>query len=54
MPLYIIPFAIGNFLGPLLLGRLFDIVGRKPMIAGSYILSGLLLWVTAFLFKRAS
>ena len=51
VPLYIIPFAIGNFLGPLLLGRLYDVVGRKPMIAGSYILSGLLLWVTAFLFR---
>ena len=37
---YIIPFAIGNFLGPLVLGRLFDSVGRKPMIAGTYILSG--------------
>jgi MFS family permease len=48
---YIIPFAIGNFLGPLILGRLFDTVGRKPMIAGTYILSGLLLIVTAFLFK---
>ena len=48
---YIIPFAIGNFLGPLVLGRLFDSVGRKPMIAGTYILSGILLIVTAFLFK---
>ena len=48
---YIIPFAVGNFLGPLLLGRLYDVVGRKPMIAGSYILSGILLLVTAFLFK---
>ena len=48
---YIIPFAIGNFLGPLILGRLFDSVGRKPMIAGTYILSGVLLIVTAFLFK---
>jgi MFS family permease len=48
---YIIPFAIGNFLGPLTLGRLFDSVGRKPMIAGTYILSGILLIVTAFLFK---
>ena len=48
---YIIPFAIGNFLGPLVLGRLFDSVGRKPMIAGTYILSGVLLIVTAFLFK---
>jgi MFS family permease len=48
---YILPFAIGNFLGPLILGRLFDTVGRKPMIAGTYILAGLLLIVTAFLFK---
>ena len=48
---YIIPFAIGNFLGPLILGRLFDSVGRKPMIAGTYILSGVLLIITAFLFK---
>jgi len=48
---YIIPFAIGNFLGPLVLGRLFDSVGRKPMIAGTYIVSGVLLVVTAFLFR---
>ena len=48
---YILPFAIGNFLGPLILGRLFDTVGRKPMIAGSYIVSGVLLVVTGFLFK---
>jgi MFS family permease len=51
---YIIPFAIGNFLGPLVLGRLFDSVGRKPMIAGTYILSGALLIVTAFLFKSGT
>jgi hypothetical protein len=31
--LYLLPFAVGNFFGPLLLGRLFDTVGRKPMIA---------------------
>jgi MFS family permease len=49
--LYLIPFAIGNFMGPLLLGRLFDSVGRKPMIAGTYILSGILLVITGFLFK---
>jgi MFS family permease len=52
VPLYIIPFAVGNFLGPLVLGRLFDSVGRKPMIAGCYVVSGLLLAVTAFLFKQ--
>ncbi|MBV9715082.1 MAG: MFS transporter [Solirubrobacterales bacterium] len=50
-PLYIIPFAAGNFLGPIILGRFFDTVGRKPMIAGTYIVSGVLLAVTAFLFK---
>ena len=52
VPLYIIPFAVGNFLGPLVLGRLFDTVGRKPMIAGCYIVSGLLLAITAALFKQ--
>ena len=40
---YILPFALGNFAGPLLLGPLFDIVGRKPMIASTYAISGLLL-----------
>lgn len=48
--LYILPFAIGNFLGPLLLGRFFDTIGRKPMIAFTYGLSGLLLAVTGYLF----
>ena len=52
VPIYIIPFAIGNLMGPLLLGRLFDTIGRKPMIAGCYILSGLGLLVTAYLFKQ--
>ena len=41
--LYIVPFAIGNFLGPLLLGPLFDIIGRRVMIAACYVLSGVLL-----------
>ena len=44
--LYLLPFAVGNFCGPLFLGRLFDSVGRKPMIAGTYILSGVLLIIT--------
>jgi MFS family permease len=48
---YLIPFAIGNFMGPLLLGRFFDTVGRKPMIAGTYILSGVLLIITGLLFQ---
>jgi MFS family permease len=49
--LYLLPFAIGNLLGPLVLGTFFDTVGRKPMIAFTYITSGCLLLVTAFLFK---
>jgi len=49
---YILPFAAGNVLGPILLGRLFDTVGRKTMIASTYAISGLLLAVTADLFSR--
>ncbi len=51
---YIAAFAVGNFLGPLLLGRFFDSFGRKPMIAGTYILSGVLLAVTAILFNNGT
>jgi MFS family permease len=47
---YILPFAVGNFLGPLFLGRLFDTVGRRVMIATTYALSGLLLALTGSLF----
>jgi MFS family permease len=47
---YILPFAIGNFLGPLLLGRLFDTIGRRVMIATTYALSGVLLVVCGALF----
>ena len=49
--LYILPFAIGNFLGPLMLGPLFDTLGRKTMITATYALSGVLLAVTAWLFE---
>jgi MFS family permease len=52
--LYLLPFAVGNFMGPLLLGRFFDTVGRKPMIAGTYILSGVLLIITGILFKNGT
>jgi MFS family permease len=52
VPIYLIPFALGNFLGPLLLGRLFDVVGRRTMIAGSYIVSGIGLAVIAYLFSQ--
>jgi MFS family permease len=51
---YFAVIAVGNLLGPLLLGRLFDTVGRKTMIAGTYILSGLLLLGTAYLFDQGS
>ncbi|HTZ24046.1 MAG TPA: MFS transporter, partial [Streptosporangiaceae bacterium] len=51
---YFAVIAVGNLFGPLLLGRLFDTVGRKPMIAGTYILSGLLLFGTAYLFDAGS
>ena len=44
-------FAAGNFLGPLLLGRLFDTVGRRPMIAGTYLISAALLVVVGVMFN---
>lgn len=50
-PVYLIAFAIGNLAGPLLLGRFFDTIGRKKMIAGTYLLSGLLLALSAVLFQ---
>ena len=49
---YILPFALGNFIGPLLTGRLFDVVGRRAMIGGSYIVSGVLLAITGYLFTE--
>ena len=49
---YLVPFAVGNFLGPVLIGRLFDTLGRRPMIVFTYIASGLLLAGTGFLFAR--
>ena len=50
--LYLLPFALGNFLGPLLLGHLFDSWGRKPMIAGTYAISAVLLAASGFLFTH--
>jgi MFS family permease len=47
---YILPFAAGNFLGPVFLGRLFDTIGRRRMIAFTYFMSGLLLAVSGYLF----
>ncbi|WP_445282910.1 MFS transporter [Streptomyces sp. DSM 118148] len=51
---YFAVIAIGNFCGPLLLGHLFDSVGRRVMISSTYLLSGLLLFGTAWLFDRGS
>lgn len=47
---YILPFAAGNFLGPLLLGRLFDSIGRRVMITFTYAISGILLAISGYLF----
>jgi MFS family permease len=49
---YLLPFALGNFTGPILLGRLFDTVGRKGMIAFTYAISGILLTLTGYLFMQ--
>jgi MFS family permease len=51
-PIYLIAFAVGNLAGPLSIGRLFDTIGRKQMISGTYIVSGALLAVTAYLFNQ--
>jgi len=54
VPYYILPFAVGNILGPLVLGRLFDVVGRRFMITLTYGLAGICLLVTAILFQRGT
>ena len=51
---YFFPFAIGNLLGPLLLGHLFDTIGRRKLIFGTYLLAGIVLTVSAFLFKAGA
>jgi MFS family permease len=48
--LYLLPLTLGNFCGPLCLGSLFDTIGRKKMIAGTFAISGILLLATAYLF----
>jgi MFS family permease len=48
---FIFPFALGNLLGPILLGQYFDTIGRRVMVGGTYALSGLLLFVTGWLFN---
>jgi len=52
VPWYIVPFAIGNVIGPLTLGRLFDTIGRKKMISFTYIFSGVLLIITGWMFTQ--
>jgi MFS family permease len=53
-PLYLIAFCVGNLLGPLVLGHLFDTIGRKKMISGTYIGSGVLLALSAILFNAGA
>jgi MFS family permease len=53
-PYYFMAFAAGNLLGPLTIGRLFDTIGRRKMIAGTYLVSGILLIITAQLFKAGA
>ena len=48
--LFLLPFAVGNFMGPLLLGRLFDSLGRKRMITATYALAGLMMIGVGLLF----
>jgi MFS family permease len=49
---YVLPFALCNVLGPVLLGRFFDTLGRKPMIALTYAVSGALLALSGYLFQQ--
>ena len=49
---FMLPFALGNFAGPLLLGRLFDTLGRKPMIVFTYALSGVLMAAVGYAFAQ--
>ena len=50
-PAFLIAFAVGNLIGPLTLGHLFDTIGRRKMISGTYIISGVLLAISAALFQ---
>jgi MFS family permease len=52
--LYLLPFALGNFAGPLILGHFFDTVGRRTMITGTYAISAVLLIITGYLFSIGS
>jgi len=49
---YVLPLALGNFCGPLLLGRLFDLIGRRVMISFTYATSGVLLALSGYAFQQ--
>jgi len=51
---YILPFALGNFLGPVMLGKLFDVIGRRVMISFTYIVAGVGLVFLGYLFQQNS
>ena len=51
---YFLAFAVGNLAGPLTIGRLFDTIGRRKMISGTYLIAGILLVITAQLFKAGT
>jgi MFS family permease len=53
VPLYLLPLALGNFAGPVFLGRFFDSVGRRQMISGTYAASGTLLVIAAINFRHS-
>src|SRR5581483_1734757 len=50
--IYLLPFALGNFAGPLILGHFFDVIGRRQMISATYLISALLLAATGWMFSR--
>jgi MFS family permease len=52
--LYLFPFAVGNLAGPLLLGPLFDLVGRRIMIMGTYCISAAVLALSGWLFQQGA
>jgi MFS family permease len=54
VPYYFFAFCAGNLLGPLTIGRLFDTIGRRKMISGTYLIAGILLIITAQLFKAGA
>jgi MFS family permease len=52
--LYLLPFAFGNFIGPLVLGHFFDTIGRRQMIAATFTIAGLLLAISGYFFWRGT